>query len=177
MVGSPRTESEIWGPPWAVEPGWSGLAGVCGCAREVRATFEIRGANGANGSTVVGEPALRPELSPQARMPPTTRSASRGGRRGLLVLTAGLACALQASPVAPPASGCLRPVPIDRAGSRLLPARLLNRRMGRRLTMMGTEHDRAARRRGELARDRGSRRVSSAIDARAIRLPPFDANA
>jgi hypothetical protein len=33
------------------------------------------------------------------------------------------------------------------------------------MTMTRTEHDRAARRRGELARDRGSRRVSSVIDA------------
>ena len=37
--------------------------------------------------------------------------------------------------------------------------------MGRREDMMLTEHDRAARRRGELARDRRSRRVFSAIDA------------
>jgi hypothetical protein len=33
-------------------------------------------------------------------------------------------------------------------------------------TMTRTDHDWAARRREELARDRGSRRVSSAIDAR-----------
>ena len=33
--------------------------------------------------------ALRPESSAQARMPPTARSAPRGERRGLLVLTAG----------------------------------------------------------------------------------------
>ena len=33
--------------------------------------------------------ALRPESSAQARKPPTARSAPRGGRRGLLVLTAG----------------------------------------------------------------------------------------
>jgi hypothetical protein len=33
--------------------------------------------------------ALRPECSAQARMPPTARSAPRGARRGLLVLTAG----------------------------------------------------------------------------------------
>ena len=35
--------------------------------------------------------ALRPEFSIPARMPPTARSAPRGGRQGLLVLTAGLA--------------------------------------------------------------------------------------
>src|ERR1700733_4012909 len=34
--------------------------------------------------------ALRPEFSTSARMPPTARSAPRGGRQGLLVLTAGL---------------------------------------------------------------------------------------
>jgi hypothetical protein len=33
--------------------------------------------------------ALRPELSTDARMPPTARSAPRGARRGLLFLTAG----------------------------------------------------------------------------------------
>ena len=47
-------------------------------------------ANGPNRSTVVSELALRPGFSPQARMPPTARSAPRGGRCGLLVLTAGL---------------------------------------------------------------------------------------
>jgi hypothetical protein len=35
--------------------------------------------------------ALRPESSTPARMPPTARSAPRGGRQGLLDLTAGLA--------------------------------------------------------------------------------------
>jgi hypothetical protein len=33
--------------------------------------------------------ALRSEFSAQARMPPTVRLAPRGGRHGLLVLTAG----------------------------------------------------------------------------------------
>ena len=41
-------------------------------------------------SRVEHELALRPEFPPQARMPPTARSAPRGVRRGLLVLTAGL---------------------------------------------------------------------------------------
>jgi hypothetical protein len=43
-----------------------------------------------NRSTVGQELALRPGFSAQARMPPTARSAPRGVRRGLLVLTAGL---------------------------------------------------------------------------------------
>ena len=54
-----------------------------------------------NGSTVVSELALRPGFSPQARMPPTARSASRGGRRGLLVLTAGpVSCSTGVTPPA-----------------------------------------------------------------------------
>jgi hypothetical protein len=40
-------------------------------------------------STVERELALRPGFSARARMPPTARSAPRGERRGLLVLTAG----------------------------------------------------------------------------------------
>ena len=44
--------------------------------------------------------ALRPEFSTPARMPPTARSAPRGGRQGLLVLTAGL--------VGPPVPALLR---------------------------------------------------------------------
>ena len=46
--------------------------------------------NAGDGSRVVGELALRPGFSSQARMPPTARSAPRGERRGPLVLTAGL---------------------------------------------------------------------------------------
>jgi hypothetical protein len=42
-----------------------------------------------NGSSVGRWLALRPEFSARARMPPTALSAPRGGRRGLLVLTAG----------------------------------------------------------------------------------------
>jgi hypothetical protein len=36
--------------------------------------------------------ALRPEFPTPARMPPTARSAPRGGRPGPAVLTAGLVC-------------------------------------------------------------------------------------
>jgi hypothetical protein len=43
--------------------------------------------------------ALRPEFSIPARMPPTARSVPRGGRQGLLVLTAGL--------VGPPVPGAV----------------------------------------------------------------------
>jgi hypothetical protein len=45
--------------------------------------------NARDRSTVDSELALRPGFSTQTRMPPTARSAPRGGRRGLLVLTAG----------------------------------------------------------------------------------------
>jgi hypothetical protein len=38
--------------------------------------------------------ALRPEFSAQARMPATARCVPRGGRRGVLVLTAGLGAPL-----------------------------------------------------------------------------------
>jgi hypothetical protein len=51
--------------------------------------FGFARVNARMGSTVVSELALRPGFSPQARMPPTARFASRGARRGLLVLTAG----------------------------------------------------------------------------------------
>lgn len=117
-----------------------------------------------NGSTVVGELALRPGFSPQARVPPTARCASRGGRPGLLVLTAGLAC--RSAGVTPPARWP-RPNPVERAGgSRPLPLRVVSTEGWEGWkTVTRTEQDRAARRRGELARDRGSRRVSSAIDA------------
>jgi len=82
----------------------------------------------ADGSTVVSELALRPGFSTQARMPPTARSASRGGRRGLLVLTAGpVSCS---TGVTPPARW---PRPNLRAGVlALFLARGSKRGMGRR---------------------------------------------
>ena len=98
---------------------------------EVRADFLRSGyASAANGSTVVGELALRPGFSPQARMPPTARCASRGERRGLLVLTAGpVSCS---AGVTPPARWP-RPNPVERAGFlALFLARGSNRGMGRR---------------------------------------------
>ena len=45
--------------------------------------------DGRKRSTVDRELALRPGFSAQARMPPTARPAPQGGRRVLLVLTAG----------------------------------------------------------------------------------------
>ena len=56
--------------------------------RRVRALTFVH-TSACNGSSVGGELALRPERSAQAQMPPTARHAPRGGRRGLLVLTAG----------------------------------------------------------------------------------------
>jgi hypothetical protein len=64
-------------------------------------------ANGANGGTVVGELALAARFSPQARMPPTARSAPRGARPGLLVLTAGPAYCSRG--VTPPDPGGVLP--------------------------------------------------------------------
>ena len=98
--------------------------------------------------------ALRPESSAQARMPPTARSAPRGERRGLLVLTAGpvgdFPQALLPRPggIVPtlmnargfwPSSSCATPIE-GREG--------LN-------TMTRTEPNRTAHRQGELTRDRG----------------------
>ena len=98
-------------------------------------------------------------------MPPTTHCASRGVRRGLLVLTAGPVSA--STGVALPARWS-RPNLVRRAeGSASLPFRA-NPTEGREglKTMAPIRPDLAARRRGELDHDRGSRRVSSAIDAR-----------
>jgi hypothetical protein len=92
--------------------------------------FAVGYASAANGSTVVGELALRPEFSPQARMPPTARCASRGERRGLLVLTAGpVSCSAGGTPPA----RWPRPNPVERAGVlALFLARGSDRGMGRR---------------------------------------------
>ena len=164
--------------PAAFEPSfshWSG-AGVVGGVRRwlapsppmvrgegPRGRFVSRGTQVPNGSTVVGELALRPGFSPQARIPPTTHSASRGARRGLLVLTAGPAAC--STGVTPPARWP-RPNLAKRAGViALFLARGPSRGLGRHGDVTRTEHERAARRRGELARDQGSRKVFSAIDA------------
>jgi hypothetical protein len=96
-------------------------------------------------------------------------NASRGGRQGLLVLTAGpVSCGYRRYPTGRVA----RPDAIERAGVlALFLARGPNRGMGRREDMTRTALGQAARRRGELARDLASRRVSSAIDAQR-RLNP-----
>src|ERR1700733_6603058 len=84
-------------------------------------------------------------------MLPTARSASRGARPGLLVLTAGSAAC--SSGVTPPARWP-RPNLAERAGAiALFLARGPGRGLGRREDMTRTEHQRAAHRRGELARD------------------------
>jgi len=109
-----------------------GWRGVRRCPRRGprRQLLRSAHANVQNGSTVVSELALRPGLSPQARMPPTARFASRGGRRGPLVLTAGpVSCS---TGVTPPARWP-RPNPVGRAGVlALFLARGSNRGMGRR---------------------------------------------
>src|SRR5450755_125402 len=97
-------------------------------------------------------------------MPPTARSAPRGGRRGLLVLTAGpvrfLLPALPHHPVFASLSertreGC-RP-PFGAGGP-------TERREGQR-AMTRAKQNLVARRRDELNRDRGSRRLSQVVDA------------
>jgi hypothetical protein len=115
-------------------------------------------------STVVHELALRPGFSAQARMPSTALRAPRGVRRGLLVLTAGsvpyfyrrYATGTVASPLH------------ERAGvlTLLLPRGPRQRDREGLKILTRTEHNWAARRRGELTRDRGSRRLSPTIDAR-----------
>ena len=102
-----------------------------------------------NRSTVGHELALRPGVSTQARMPPTARSAPRGGRRGLLVLTAGLV--RTSTGVTPPARWS-RPYLIERAGvlAPFLP-RGPNGGTGRPKTddEHGTEHGSAQARRAQ----------------------------
>ena len=118
--------------------------------------------NARNGSTVEDELALRPGSSAQARKPPTAHPAPRGERRGVLVLTAGPVPTGVIPPARWPRSNL-----IYRAGvlALFLPRGPNGGTEGLK-TMTRTEHNWAARRRGELTRDRGSRRVSSAIDAR-----------
>ena len=116
-----------------------------------------------NGSTVASELALRPGFSPQSLT--ATDGASCVTRRE--AWATGFDCGAgrfvyrhYISPVASVRSGqnargfspsSLRAIPTEGWESVK--------------TMTRTEHGQAARRRGELARDRGSRRVSAAIDA------------
>jgi hypothetical protein len=146
-----------WGCPAA------GSESAAGWRQGSAQTFlRVRVCKHPNGSTVVSELALRPGFSPQARMPPTARSASRGGRRGLLVLTAGpVACSIG---VTPPARWPRPNLAKSRGGVPPL-AGGPNRGSGRREDMTRTEHERAARSRGELTCDHWSRTVASAIDA------------
>ena len=114
-------------------------------------------------STVDHELALWPGCSARARIPPTARPAPRGERRRLLVLTAGPVPHLYGRYL--PARWT-RPHLLNARGSCPLPLRAdpTEGREGLR-SMTRTEHNLAARRRGELTRDRGSRRISPAIDA------------
>src|ERR1700745_4195421 len=98
-------------------------------------------------------------------MPPTALPALRGERRGLLVLTAG---------PAPYYFYWRYPTgPVDASQSDLTARGFWPSSFARGptegreglKTMTRTEHNRAARRRGELTGDRGSRRLSPAIDA------------
>ena len=106
---------------------------------------------------------LRPGFSPQVRVPPTARSAPRGGRRGLLVLTAGpVRCFYRRYPII----RWLRPYLNERARVVvLLPREPTERREGQR-TMTRAIQNLVARRRDEFNRDRGSRRLLQVVDAR-----------
>ena len=163
LLGS-RLCSMMPGRAWSVGVGPAAGRRVLRCSRRGPSRLFLSAhANGPNRSTVGGELALRPGFSPQARLPPTACSASRGGRRGLLVLTAGpVPCFYGRYPTGPVASSLL----LTRGGSAPLPLRTVPTEGWEGVKMMTrTEQNWAARRRGELARDRGSRRVSSAIDA------------
>jgi hypothetical protein len=115
-------------------------------------------------SSVVDELALRPEFSAQVRMPPTVLFAPRGVWRGLLVLTAGLVRYFDGRYPTGPVVASLR---LNARG--FLPssfrAEPIEGREGLR-AMTRTEQNWAARTRGEFNRDRGSRRLSQAVDAR-----------
>ena len=144
------------------------LAAMCADGRKERPRklVEVLVRKHPNGSTVAIELALRPAFPPQARMPPPARSASRGERHGLLVLTAGpVACS---TGVTPPARWP-RPNLPKRAGFLSLSLRVApNRGLGRREEMTRAEHEPALRRRDEFARDR---RSPKAAPTRASRSP------
>jgi hypothetical protein len=91
-------------------------------------------------------------------------TAPRGARRGLLVLTAGPVRYFYGRY---PADSWTRPNLIHRARvlALFLPRDPIEGRESLK-TMPRTEHNWAARRRGELTRDRGSRPLSHAIEAR-----------
>jgi hypothetical protein len=144
--------------------------------RSAQTTLRSAHANVPNGSTVVSELALRPGFSPQARMPPTARFASRGGRRGPLVLTAGpVSCS---TGVTPPARWP-RPDPVERARVlALFLARGSSRGMERRgdddaeTTRLGSASARRVGSRSRLAAGfRGDRRPATLERATGARYP------
>jgi hypothetical protein len=103
------------------------LVGTELLSHEDGTSFGVGAHNARDRSTVRGQLALRPEFSAQVRMPPTARSAPRGGRRGLLVLTAGPVGALpRALPQWPARAGRRRPPASAHAPSLVLSAGLLS---------------------------------------------------
>jgi hypothetical protein len=109
----------------------------------VRAVFLFFArANAANRSRVVRKLALRPGFSPHALMPPTTRVASRGGRRELLVLTAGSAGFFVGATYRP------RRFPTWSNPPRALPRARTGSGSEGRKDMTRAEHDPGTRRRG-----------------------------
>ena len=118
--------------------------------------------NARNRSKVEQELALRPGFSAQARMPPTARFCAT--RREAWVT--GFDCGAGAFYGRYPPAWWTRPNLIDRAGVLALSLpRGPNRGTEGLKTMTRTAHNSAARRRGEVTGDRGSRRLSPAIDA------------
>jgi hypothetical protein len=116
-------------------------------------------------SRVGRELALRPGFSAPARMPPTVRSAPRGVWRGLLVLTAGLVPYFYGRYLTGSVASSLR----DLNARGFLPSSFCATPIegweGVK-TMTPAETNRAARGRGEPNRERWSRRLAAAIDAR-----------
>lgn len=114
-------------------------------------------------SSVDHELALRPGFSAQTRMPPTVRPAPRGERPGLLGFACGAGALLSTASTHRPGDRALSARPLG--SSRPLPfPRGPTQGDGKAYSMTPKKQDTAAGRRGELHRERGSRRLLPAND-------------
>jgi hypothetical protein len=128
---------------------------------EIRATFEVGVRSGPDGSTVAGELALRPEFPPK---PDGHRRCISVMRREAWATVFDCGAGVLPHRTYPPARWCRPRSDQTREVLALFLARSPTEGWeGERMTPTG--HDRAVRRRGELARDRPLRPVSAAIDA------------
>jgi len=135
----------------------------------VRATFEIRARKRREWEYSRGELAPAAGFSPQARMPPTARSAPRGARSGLLVLTAGPAYC--STGVTPPDPGGVVPVRCSAAAGLTPGDAKQQRRRGPERAAAGPGDPRGqtpTRRRGQAEWAPGT---SDCCSANAARLP------